>query len=409
MGFKVLIVGCGAQGKVISTYAARSTEVDEVRLSDINLEECKRHADWLKNDKVSVHRVDASKTDEVSSLARGVDVVVNAVLPIFNLNIMDAALKAGANYIDLAFGEPYENLEKELERNRKFKDAGLTAVTGFGCAPGITNILAAYAVDKLDHVNDIVIRLASMVKVKEQFMKWIPTWSPELLVADCVGEPVIFQDGEFRKVPPFSGEETYTFPDPTIETQTLYYHLHEEPFTLGRFIGKGLKNVYVKKGGPEITLIKTLWEQGLLSDKPINVKNVKVTPRDVYLALAPRPITMDELRQKVEAGIIADMYFAILVEVVGEKEGKSEHYILWSVSPKIRDIIKTMPVANTVSYLTGTSCWLMTKQLGKGEIKTKGVITPELLEPAARHKFLEDLALQDPPIIVYERVERRIN
>jgi len=392
MNFKVLIVGCGAQGKVLSTYMARANEVDEVRLSDINLEACRKHADWLKNDKVCIHRLDASKVDEVSPLAKGVDVVVNAVIPRFNLSIMDAALKAGAHYIDMAFGPPYENLEKELERSEKFKDAGLTAITGSGSAPGITNILVAHVTDKLDRVNDIVIRLADVDEAKEP----VSTWSPETLIADCVAEPVIFQDGKFKKVPPFSGEETYTFPDPAIGAQTLYYHVHEEPLMLGRFIGKGLKNVCVKMGGSGMMMIKALWEQGLLSDEPINIKGVNVAPRDVYLALTPPPITMEELQQKVKTGIIAEMYSVILVEVVGEKDGRVEHHILWTSGPKLRDIIKAMPVANSVSYVTGTGCWLL-------------VITPELLEPASRRKFLDDLALQDPPIVIYEKVEKRVN
>lgn len=78
MGFKVLIVGCGAQGKVISAHLAKTREVDQIRLSDINLELCKQHADRLKSEKISTHRVDASKINELASPAKGVDVVVNA-------------------------------------------------------------------------------------------------------------------------------------------------------------------------------------------------------------------------------------------------------------------------------------------------------------------------------------------
>ena len=33
MGYKVVIVGCGAQGKVIATWASRDPEIDEVILS----------------------------------------------------------------------------------------------------------------------------------------------------------------------------------------------------------------------------------------------------------------------------------------------------------------------------------------------------------------------------------------
>jgi saccharopine dehydrogenase-like NADP-dependent oxidoreductase len=243
MNFKVLIVGCGAQGKVISTNMARAPEVQQIKLSDVSLEICKQHAVWLRSDKVSTHQIDASNTEGTVSLAKGVDVVVNAVIPEFNLSLMDAALKSGAHYVDLAFGPPYENLEKELERSSKFEDAGLTAITGHGTSPGLSNILAANAVDKLNRVESIFIRLCNIIKAKEP----ISTWSPRTMIEDCLLEPLIFENGKFKSVPPFSGEETYIFPDPAVGAQSVWYHMHEEPYMFGRTMkDKVLKNCNLK-------------------------------------------------------------------------------------------------------------------------------------------------------------------
>ncbi len=404
MNFSVLIIGCGAQGRVISTHMARASEVDEIRLSDINLELCRRYANWLKSDKLSVHKVDANNVDEITSLAKGVDVVVNAVEPRFNLKIMDAALHSGANYIDLAFGPPYENFDKELERSDKFKDIGRTALTATGATPGLTNVVAAYAVDKLDSVSDILIRSYDTIETKEP----ISDWSPATFLADCLEEAVIFEDGKFKKVPPFSGEEIYTFPDPAIGRQTVYYHAHEEPYTLGRFIGKGLRNVNFKYGSPEITVLKSLWERSIISDKPVSVKGITVIPRDLYLALTPPTVTMEELKHKLETGIIIDSHAMDVVEVIGKKNGKNVRYTLIIPYPSIHDVQRTMPIATHSSYVTSTNCSILTKMLGRGEIKTTGVIPPERLEPNARKRYIAELAAQDPPIIVYERVESHL-
>lgn len=404
MNFKALIIGCGAQGRVISTHMARTREVDEIRLSDIDLEACKRHAIWLKSDKVSAHKVDASNVDQVASLAKGVDVIVNAVTPEFNLSIMDAAVKSGAHYIDLAFGPPYENLDREFERSGMFKDIGLTAITGHGTTPGLTNILVANAADKLSRVEDVLIRLCNILVAKEP----ISTWSPKTMVEDCLLEPLVFEDGEFKSVPPFSGEETYMFPDPAIGMQTVWYHMHEEPHMLGRTLkARGLRNCNVKMG--TLAKMKSLFDQGLLSDKPINIRGVNIAPWEIVASSLPSPPTLEELKQKIETGIIIDSHAIVVADITGEKNGVRERHVLWSSYPSIKDVVKTFPMATHTSYMAGTNGALLAIMLGRGEIKTTGVITPELLEQRVRHKYLAELAKQEPPIFVYERVERRIN
>jgi len=403
MGFKALIVGCGAQGRVISTHMARAREVDEIRLSDVNLEVCKQHAKWLRSDKISVHKVDASNVEQVASLSKGVDVLINAVTSEYNLNIMDAALKSSVNYIDLAFGPPYENIDREFERNDKFKDRGLTAITGAGTAPGLTNVLAACAVDQLDSVNDIFIRLYNSLEAKEP----ISSWSPRTMIEDCMLKPVIFENGTFKEVPPFSGEETYMFPEP-IGAQTVWFHMHEEPHMLGRTMkNKGLKNCNTKMGA--LAGIKSLFDRGLLSDKPVAIRGVNVAPWEVVAASLPPPPTLEELKQKMEAGIIIDSRAVVVVDVRGIKDNKEQRIVLWAFYPSIKEVVKTFPVATHTSYMAGTNGALLAMMLGRGEIKNTGVITPELLEQEVRHKYLAELAKQKPPIFAYQRVEKRIN
>jgi len=402
MGFKVLIIGCGAQGKVISTYMARAPDVDEIRLSDIDLEVCKRHADRLKSEKVSIHRVDASKIDEVTSLAEGVDVVVNAVVPRFNLSIMDAALKNGVHYVELAFGPPYENFEKELERSEEFKDRGLTALTGAGSAPGITNVLAAHAAERLDSVDAIHIRIFDSVESKEI----VSTWSPETMFGDMAAEPVVYQNGEYKKVPPFSGEEVYSFPDP-IGRQSVFWHIHEEVLTLPRFIGKGLRYVDLKLGSPDIPTIKSLVKLGLCSNEPREVKGVKVAPQDIILRLLPPSLSPEEIEEKIKAGVLIDAHQCYVIEVEGERACEKLTYTFSVNFPTLREVQKMLPGATHESYVTGVSAAIFTKMLGEGKIKTKGLVSSECLGREFREAFLAALAKEG--IRIREKIERWLN
>ena len=85
---KILIVGIGVQGSVIATELVKNPEVSEVRLVDIDSRKTERLAKRLKSDKVSTQIVDANKPDDLLRTTKGMDVVINASIPMFNLKIM---------------------------------------------------------------------------------------------------------------------------------------------------------------------------------------------------------------------------------------------------------------------------------------------------------------------------------
>lgn len=402
MSFKALVVGAGAQGKVMSAYLAGSPEVDEILLSDIDMGACRRHAEWLASDKVAVHKADASKSDDIAKLAKDVDVIVNAVIPDFNLNLMEASLKSGSHYIDLAWPTLYEDADRELEKESRFLDAGLTAITGHGATPGGANILVANAVDKLTSVESILIRDGNTPQNEA-----ISTWSPRTFADDCHLEPLILENGELKKIQPFTGEETYVFPDP-IGPQRVWFHDHEEPSMFWRtFKNKGLKNCNFKMNGLEN--MKALYDQGFLSNRNVKVNGSSTAAWEVTASLLPSIPTPEELRQKIESGAYVDSHEIVIVEVTGENNGKKETIVSWETSPSTREIVKHFPFATEVSYLTGMNGALLARMLGRGDIKVRGVITPEQVETEVRHNYVEELAKLKPPIRVYERVEKALN
>ena len=390
MTFKVLIVGCGAQGKVISTYLAQSQEVSEILLGDLNQEVCKRHVDRVRSSKLSTHRIDAGKVDDIALLGKQVDIVVNAVPPRFNLILMDAAIKSCAHYVDLAFGPPYDMFERQMERNEAFKKAQRTALLCAGSSAGITNVLAAHAANELDGVKSIRLRLGDLLDSKEL----ISTWSPETMLGDMAEEPIVFENGKYKRVPPFSGAEVFHFPGP-VGPQPAFMHVHEEAITLPRFIGKGISYLDIKLGTPDMPLIKSLVNLGLCSSDPIDVDGARVIPRNVLLRLFPPTPTPEEIEKKIETGVINDAHQCYVVEVVGNKGDRTVTYTYVVTPPSLRRVQKMMPGATHESFLTGTSAAIFTEILGEGKIDAKGVIVPECLGRKAREAFLAKLAQQE--------------
>ncbi len=139
---KISVIGAGVQGSAIAFFLAKNPEVSEIVCSDISLDRVKRLAQRLGSSKISANSADASDVSSLAKAVKGVDVVINAALPRYNLGIMDTALKSGAHYVDLATDTPViTNIEKELKLDSKWKAAGLTAVINQG-GPFVMSVLA---------------------------------------------------------------------------------------------------------------------------------------------------------------------------------------------------------------------------------------------------------------------------
>jgi saccharopine dehydrogenase (NAD+, L-lysine-forming) len=366
---KFLIIGVGAVGQVIAAHLARDPEVSQVVLGDISLDRAKTVAEWLKSKKASAVKVDAGDRNDLTKAIGQVDVVINATVPRYNMLIMDAALKSNVHYIDLASDIPYDSVRKQLSFSDKWKDAGLTAIMGLGEDPGISNLLARQLADKMDRVDEIRVRDGDNSVSKEFAFPCL--FSPDVLIDEVLNRPEIFKDGSLCRLSPLSGEEVYRFPEP-VGPLTIYFVDHEEPETLSKFIDKGIRYADFKLAlSPEfVQMLKILKQLNLTSKEPINVKGVKIAPKDVLLSLIPKPA---DLAGKVEG------YSCISVEVAGRKAGKKMRILAYTYLSN-QEAYKKYGVTAT-SYLTGTPPAVGAVMLAKGDIKVRGVIPPECLNP----------------------------
>jgi len=386
---KICVIGAGAQGSVIARILAEDPEIDVVVLADINTELLRRVAKKIDSSKLTTERVDAGNPDDLARVLKGADVTVNATLPNYNLPMFHSALKSGANYIDFAEDWPLrEKFLEQLETSDKWKKAGLTAVKHQGITPGVTNVLARYAADQLDKVEEIHIRTAWRGSSEEEKMvpTWSPGWSVETALLEWTAEPIVYENGEYKRYPPFSGFETHTFPEP-MGPATVCWLEHEEIVTLPHFIGKGLKYADIKMS-PDI-IAGILINIGLAGTEPIEVKGAKVKPLDVLLKLAKPAIEEVEERKKAFEDQAAELHSCLAVQVIGEKTGKKvEEYVYLKVSES--DVREWLRRYGTTNGWVPIPAATTAKMLAKGEIQAEGVIAPECLEPEPfLHKLTE--------------------
>jgi len=391
---RICVIGAGAQGSVTARILAEDSEIDKVLLGDIDTQLLQRVAKKIGSSKLSTERVDAGNTDDLAKVLKGTDVVVNATTWKYNVPIFHSALKHEAHYIDLAEDWPLrEKFLHQLETSDKWKKAGLTAVKHQGITPGVTNVLARYGADRLDKVEEIHIRSGWGDSSEEVMVPtWSPGWSVETALLEWTTDSIVYENGEYKTYPPFSGFETHRFPEP-MGPQTLCWVEHEEIVTLPRFIGKGVKNVDIKMS-PDI-IAGILINIGFAGTKPIEVKGAKVKPLDVLLKLMKPAIEeIEEMEKNLEFQKLSGekVFSCNAVQVIGEKAGKKvEEYLYLNTS--ISDMQEWLRRYDTTNGWVPIPAAATAKMLATGEIQVKGVIAPECLEPEPFLRKLSEMGM----------------
>ena len=387
----VVLGGTGLTGRCAVRDLAQSPEVSEVVMTGRSLKKAQKIADEIKSKKVSIAQIDVTKHDDTVRVLKGADVALNAVQYYYNLDIMRAALEAKANYLDL--GGLFHTALKQLELNDKFKEAGLTAILGIGECPGITNVMARYAVERLDSIETILVRDTWM-----DFTKGAPpfmvTWSLSTLFDEMTIPAVIFENGQYKEVPPLSGKETMTFPEP-FGSQDQYYTIHSEAATFPiSFKDKGIRNVNWKEGGPGLLDIKMLVDVGLAGEEPLRMKDTEISPRQFLLRLLDSKNLMG-----CPEGVTPDDWEVTRIIAIGKKGQKKVSHTMDAI---FRSKAGWRATAGEVSV--GVPSSIAAQMLARGDIKIKGVKPPEkCIDP---EPFMAELGKRD--IKILETIKKNV-
>ena len=361
---KVLVVGLGAVGSVIAQVLLEGKAIESVTMADKNTVHALEIAK-LSPSKTRVVEINANNKEELEAVIQGKDAVINAGHPRFNHQMMDLSLANGANYVDLAGN----GLSEQLSQDKAWKEAELLAVPGLGEDPGLSNIYARYAADRLTTVEEIRVRDGeNSSSSKYEFML---LFSPEVFFSEILDSPRTFVDGKRVSSPPLSGKEVYEFPVP-IGAQPVYLVDHEEVMTLPEYIGKGVNYVDFKLALADefVAILHTMKKLGLLESKPVEIRGSKVAPIELLNSVIPTPVSVSKT-VKGNTGIV--------VEVKGKSGGTDVAYKLSTMAS--HEVSYKRLHENGTSFLTGVVPAVLIRMLAEGKIKQKGVIPPECLDP----------------------------
>src|SRR5260370_23466563 len=374
----VVLGGAGAMGRVTARAVSEYDDIDQVTVADYNEARAQELVAALNSSKVQACQVDVTNEARLRQLIRGADVALSAVDYVFNLLILQACRQARVHYGDL--GGLFHMTRKRMSLHSEGEAAGNTAIMGMGGTPGITNILARAAVDKLDRVESMKVELGCSDSTPSKAALVAP-YSIRTILDEFTKQPQVFKDGEWYPQEPLSGQEEMIFPLP-VGRRPAIYSLPSECATFPvSFRDKGIRYVSFKIPFPGdfMTKLKFLVDLGFGSDEPINVRGVKVSPRETLaklLEMAPvedvEPQDCDVLRV-VASGTAGGQQ----VEITNQAGGPP--YRRWNVGAGALD--------------TGVPLAIAGRMLAKGAITPRGPLGPELCVPV--EPFFRELAKYD--------------
>ena len=330
----IVLGGAGKMGCIAVQDLAGDRRVREVVIADRDLAQARIVAETIGSSKVTIQMVDLNDHGTLVGVLKGASTCLNATVYYTNLPVMEACLEARVSYTDL--GGLFHTTRKQLELSDRFAEAGLSAVLGVGSAPGVPNVQARYAAERLDTIETIHIYDGIKPPPPDdvRFTYAVPTIVDELTLS-----PLVYRDGEFVACEPLSEFEDYWFAPP-LGLLPMHLSLHSEVATLPiTFRDRGLKECFFKinywgMAQETVKKMRVLADFGFAGRGLVEVKGQSVVPRDLLVALMSDyvpPIT-DFLAPPESQP--PNWTKEIVTEVRGMKDGKEMTYRLGTLTCK---------------------------------------------------------------------------
>jgi len=345
-------------------------------------------ADRVRDSRVSAMQLDAGDRAVVARTIRetGTTIVLNAALPVTNLDVMRACLAAGCDYIDLASGgsdaDGIPKLEDQFALDAEFRAAGRLALLGMGADPGTTNVYAAYAAKHLlDSVTELRIRDGDN-SVCQGHDGFVAAFSPWVFIDECLCRAVSYRDGRYQLEEPLTGFEPFEFPE--LGVLNCYYVDHEESKTLPRFFPQA-RLVDFKLCMDDVTVetLRVMKRLGLSGKNLVRVGDASIAPRDLVVSLLPQPKDLaGRMRGKTCVGTLAK----------GLKNGEPRAFYIYNVAD--HEAVYAELGVQATAYQTGIPPVIAARLISERRWRGTGVMSPEQFDP---DPFLERLAREGMP------------
>jgi saccharopine dehydrogenase (NAD+, L-lysine-forming) len=375
---KVLIVGAGGVGQVVTHKCAQVPEVfSEIVLASRTESKCKAiAADVLARSRRTVRtaQVDADDVKQMTALIEREKpaILINVALPYQDLPIMDACLATGVDYVDTANYEPRDAAKFEYKwqwaYQERFAKRGIMALLGSGFDPGATNVFTAYlAKHHFDTIEELDILDCNAGSHGKAFAT---NFNPEINIREITARGRYWEKGDWQSTDPLSVSRMFDFPA-GIGPKKIYLLYHEELESIVKnFPTLKRARFWMTFSENYLTHLRVLGNVGMTSIKPVQFQGREIIPLEFLKALLPDPASLGPLTK----GLTCIGCF-----VRGRKDGKEKLAFLYNICD--HEACYREVGAQAISYTTGVPAMIGAKLMLTGKWRGAGVFNLEQLDP----------------------------
>ena len=358
---KILVLGSGLMGPAAAFNAMSDPDVSQVAICDMKqqpLDACLGNLTGMKGDE-KLHTILLNLNDQAATvtLMADFDAVIAALPWPASLLAIRAALQADTPLVDMAIpdSDQLPGLKREVGA------AGGFVILGCGLEPGLTEIMARYLAEKLDRVDELHIKCGGIPEKPAPPLGYkIVFGGRQLPLRES--DALVVEEGELKPVPRYSGVETVVFPG---VGECEAWHEGFMPWLLELPSLKELrvgtqKTVRWPGYAAKVTVLK---EMGLLSQEPVSVDGVQVTPKKLLDALLYPYVKLEEGERDITT---------LRVEAVGEKEGRLRRYKIEMVD-RYDEATGFTSMARTTAFTAA----IVARMIAHGDMKARGLLTSE--------------------------------
>lgn len=354
----------GGAGKICREAALdwiQFADFDQLTIGDINEEAGNEAVAWLKDPRVDFIKTDLRDKDATVKSMQGYDIVMDGTTISLNDRSTECIAAAGVHGINLnGFGDEYKY-------DDVFKQHGKICVPGFGMTPGTTNMMAVHAANQLDTVDTVRVSHGAFRPIA--FSASITETTTYEYDPKLPGR-VVFEDDEFKQVPPFARPRDIKLPEP-YGTHPQYIIPHSETVTLAEFLKpKGVRLIEVRGTWPpqNMALVHALYDYGFMRNETVSVNGTQFGIMEAISAY----LTQSEEGQNTQ------LYgYALHVEVEGSKDGKSYRHTLTHTHPPSDGSVDGWEKLRSYTRNVGIPMGIGAQLIASGKANGTGALIPE--------------------------------
>ncbi len=354
----IVVLGMGLMGPTVAKDCVKDKNVEKVIGLDFDEAKLNAAKSYVDDEKFTAKKVDITNHKQLVEALTGNNIVVNCTAAKFSLNVLDAAMEAKVNVLDMAGGGyPQDGpLYNQVEK------AGITVIPGCGVDPGLIDMLCGQGMENLDEVDEVSFACGGLPKNPQPPLDYKIVFGGTRMTIRPGKVPMIV-DGKLTELDRYTDVESI-FVDGYKDMEAF---IDGYPSSLLKLCQeKGVKNFRGKTIRYEgfVDKLMFLLELGIVGSKPIIYQGREIVLVDLFHELIYPIVKFDD-----QAG---DRDITVLLARVSGKKDGVDVEVTYDMVDEYDDKTNITSMAKT----TGLTAAIVARMLARGAVKEKGIKWP---------------------------------